>query len=57
MLANVALTFLDNEIAKRYTPQGKGMNPIVRYADDFIVIAKSKEEAHNNKRTHQNILT
>jgi RNA-directed DNA polymerase len=48
MLANVALTSLDNEIKRKYATR-KGMNPIVRYADDFIVIAKSKEKAHSIK--------
>ena len=48
MLANVALTSLDNEMAKEYTTI-KGMNPIVRYADDFIVIAESKEKAQTIK--------
>ena len=48
MLANVALTSLDNEIAKEYTTR-KGMNPLVRYADDFIVIAESKEKAQTIK--------
>ena len=48
MLANVALVSLDNEIASGYST-GKGMNPIVRYADDFIVVAESKEKAQSIK--------
>ena len=48
MLANVALTSLDNEILRNYATR-KGMNPIVRYADDFIVIAESKEKAQTIK--------
>ena len=48
MLANVALTSLDNEIRRNYASM-KGMNPIVRYADDFIVIAESKEKAESIK--------
>ena len=46
MLANVALTCLDEEIAeygaRTYT---HGTNPLVRYADDFIIMAKSENEA------------
>jgi RNA-directed DNA polymerase len=48
MLANVALTSLDNEILRNYATR-KGMNPIVRYADDFIVIAESKDKAESIK--------
>ena len=48
MLANVALTSLDNEILRNYATR-KGMNPIVRYADDFIVIAETKDKAESIK--------
>ena len=46
MLANVALTCLDNEMAEygKRTYRHK-TNPIVRYADDFIIMAKSENEA------------
>ncbi len=43
MLANVALTCLD-ELTLEYAI-GKGSNPIVRYADDFIITVKSEEKA------------
>jgi RNA-directed DNA polymerase len=50
MLANVALTCLNEEIQKRYgmIRREKGnpkVSPIVRYADDFVVVANSKEQA------------
>lgn len=45
MLANVALTCLDKEMDK----QDNRMNPIVRYADDFVVVAKTKKEAESLK--------
>jgi RNA-directed DNA polymerase len=50
MLANIALTTLDNACMeeerlklRKYTY--KGYNPIVRYADDFVVVCQTKEEA------------
>ncbi len=52
MLANVALTCLDEEIldtyGKRYNTQ-RSKNPIVRYADDFVIVAYNETEAHNIK--------
>ena len=42
MLSNVALICLDNKIN---TLTKDRMNPIVRYADDFIIVSKSKEHA------------
>jgi RNA-directed DNA polymerase len=42
MLANVALTCLDKKM--REESQGL-MNPIVRYADDFIVVVKNESKA------------
>jgi RNA-directed DNA polymerase len=47
MLANVALTTLDN-FCIRYG-KGKDKNPIIRYADDFVIACKSKEEAEKIK--------
>ena len=47
LLANVALTSLDNEMRKRFGSDE--YNPMVRYADDFVIIAKSKTEAENIK--------
>lgn len=48
LLANVALTSLDCEMARIHTTK-RGATIIVRYADDFIVTAKSKEEAQTMK--------
>jgi len=54
MLANVALTALDDFCYKNFgthTQRSKKQggnyiqNPIVRYADDFVIICKSKQEA------------
>ena len=51
LLANVALTSLDNycfeKYGKRYSRYGYTylINPIVRYADDFVIICKSEEIA------------
>ena len=45
MLANVALTTLDMEVMKVFGK--RDMNPIVRYADDFVIVAQS--ESHANK--------
>ena len=47
ILANVALTCIDEEVRDRY--ELRGMNPIVRYADDFVITAKSESEAENIK--------
>ena len=41
MLANVALTTLDN-FCEKY---GKRSNPLIRYADDFVVTCRSEKEA------------
>ena len=41
LLANVALTTLDND-CNRFARKS---NPIVRYADDFVIVCKSKQEA------------
>jgi len=54
MLANVALTTLDDYCEKNFGTKTKRskkkggiytQNPIVRYADDFVIICKSKHEA------------
>ena len=47
MLANVALTCLDKEVMEKFGYYG--MNPIVRYADDFVITAKSREKAESIK--------
>ena len=47
MLANVALTCLDDEVMDRYGKEG--MNPIVRYADDFVITAISENHAESIK--------
>ncbi len=46
MLANVALTTLDR-YCKRYDRRS---NPIVRYADDFVIVCKTKDEAEVIKK-------
>ena len=54
MLANVALTALDDHCNKNFgipTQRSKkqggnyNQNPIIRYADDFVIICKSEQEA------------
>ena len=44
LLANFALTTLDDFIETHYgwNSSGKRINPLVRYADDFVIICKSK---------------
>lgn len=53
MLANVALTSLDEMVKERYGYSYKHKpfttNPIVRYADDFVILMKTKEEAEEVK--------
>ena len=45
LLANVALTAFDNFCAK----YGRQSNPIVRYADDFVIVCKSEKIAKSIK--------
>ena len=47
LLANVALTNLD-EFCSQYGPDFS--NPIIRYADDFIIVCKSEPEANRIKQ-------
>ena len=49
MLANVALTCLDEEILKKYGKEWRGQNQIVRYADDFVIVMRTKAQAENAK--------
>ena len=51
LLANVALTSLDNFIENNcsWVSGGDKVNPLVRYADDFVIICKSKTIAVENK--------
>jgi RNA-directed DNA polymerase len=55
MLANVALTILDEEMQRKFgwksSINGKRqtVNPIIRYADDFIIICDSPEKAKQIK--------
>ena len=55
MLANVALTHLDeimfnSEYAyKTYKKSNKKSNSMIRYADDFVIIAQSEEQAEEIK--------
>lgn len=51
-LSNVALTGLDNYCKEEFGWKRKEetINPIVRYADDFVVVCKSQQEAETNRR-------
>ena len=54
LLANVALTSLDNFCFQQYgylvkQPYERQINPIVRYADDFVIVCKSKRMAKQIK--------
>lgn len=49
LLANVALTCLDDMIFQRYGYKYQDYNPIVRYADDFIIIAQDESQANEMK--------
>ena len=53
LLANVALTSLDNFIDKNHSwgTGKKKVIPLVRYADDFVIVCKSKTTAVNIKRS------
>ena len=61
LLANVALTALDNFIETNHSWINKTgqtpINPIVRYADDFVIIAKSKSSAVKIKQSVKDFLT
>ena len=52
LLANVALTSLDNFIDKNHSwvTGGNKVIPLVRYADDFVIVCKSKTIAVNIKQ-------
>lgn len=51
MLANVALTALDNYCEAEFgrKEHDRIINPIVRYADDFVIVANTEEEAKSIK--------
>ena len=53
LLANVALTHLDDTLEA--CTKGR-LNPIVRYADDFVIIAQTKEQAEEIKSLTKTIL-
>ena len=44
ILANVALTAFDNYYEKRYKDR-KLRRPMIRYADDFVIVCESKQKA------------
>jgi RNA-directed DNA polymerase len=53
LLANVALTSLDNHIDENHS-WGYGISkviPLIRYADDFVIVCKSKTTAVNIKQS------
>ncbi len=52
MLANVALTRLDN-YCKRFN---RGSNPIIRYADDFVITTKSEKDGKHIKQEISELL-
>ena len=49
LLSNVALTYLDEVVRDRYTFGKKKTNPIVRYADDFVIITENEAQAQEIK--------
>ena len=49
MLSNVALTYLDEIVRDRYTFGKRKTNPIVRYADDFVIITENEAQAKEIK--------
>jgi RNA-directed DNA polymerase len=59
LLANVALTSLDNFIGDRFgTKRKRGTaNPLIRYADDFVIVCKSKSLASEIKESVKNFLS
>ena len=59
LLANVALTALDNFIENNHSTPGhkeRKTNPLVRYADDFVIICKSKTMATEIKESVKDFL-
>lgn len=58
LLANVALTTLDDFIETHYgwKSSGKRINPLVRYADDFVIICKTKTIAVEIKQAVKRFL-
>ena len=53
LLANVALTSLDNFIEDNFSVKRSSgiVNPIVRYADDFVIVSVSKQRAKEIKQS------
>ena len=58
MLANIALTCFDEEIRERYGHKVRefNLNPMVRYADDFVIVADNKAQAEEIKSHIGNFL-
>ena len=61
LLANVALTPFDDYIAKKfgkviYHGNERNKSPMIRYADDFVILCKSKTEAKEVKSKVANYL-
>ena len=54
LLANVALTALDDFIETHYSK--RNVNPLVRYADDFVIVCKSKTMADEIKQSIKDFL-
>ena len=59
LLANVALTSLDNFIEKNHSIKRSSgsVNPLVRYADDFVIVCKSKTVANEIKSSVRDFLS
>ena len=50
MLANVALTCLDEEVDKVCGYTGRKMSWLVRYADDFVIVVESEQQAKDIRK-------
>jgi RNA-directed DNA polymerase len=59
LLANVALTSLDNFIKDNFSIKRSKeiVNPIVRYADDFVIVSVSKQRAKEIKQSIKEYLS
>jgi RNA-directed DNA polymerase len=59
LLANIALHGMENALGVSYNNQGHNQSPraVVRYADDFVVFCKSKEDAEAARQDVQDWLT
>ena len=56
MLANIALTVLDEWGETQRNSRNRRNNPIVRYADDFVLVCHTEEEAKRRKEEIKHLL-